>query len=66
MNTWWCPCGKNGTGDGVPATARGLTQHLEATGHPCGEYSYGNEEHRTTVQVELDPDRSAVHRLTNE
>lgn len=64
MNTWWCPCGANGTGDGVPDTARGLTLHLQDAGHPLGEYSYGSEEHRTTVQVELGPDQGAVHRLS--
>lgn len=65
MNTWWCSCGANGLEDGVPNTARALTMHLEDTGHPAGEYSYGREEHRTTVQVELDPDRTPVHRLSN-
>lgn len=65
MNTWWCPCGEHGTGQGVPGVTRALTEHLQSTGHPRGEYSYGSAEHRTTVQVELDPDRTPVHRLTD-
>ena len=66
MNTTWCcACGENGTAEGgIRAASKALTDHLTASGHSKGEYSYGTER-RTTVEVVLD-DGTPVQRIADQ
>ncbi len=65
MNTTWCcACGESGTEQGIRAASKAVSDHLTATGHPSGEYSYGTER-RTTVEVVLD-DGTPVQRITDQ
>jgi DNA-binding LacI/PurR family transcriptional regulator len=63
VNAWWCPCGEYGVEPGQPAAARMLTEHLISAGHRSGEYFYGCQEQRTSVEVRLDGDGRPRHRL---
>ncbi len=66
MNTTWCcACGENGTEQGIRAASKAVTDHLTASGHPKGEYSYGTER-RTTVEVILEDDRTPVQRIADQ